>query len=361
MVDTSSSVEIGPDACAAAEMAATQKAPTVSLIIPAYNAQAVLPDCLAAVKQSTCEPLEVLLVNDGSTDETAQIAAGFGVRVLDSSHAQSGPAAARNVAAAVAQADVLMFVDADVVIQPDTIHRVRQHFVEDPTLGAVFGSYDQNPADPGFLSQYKNLQHHFVHHASNPDAETFWAGCGAVRRTCFEAVAGFDSDRFAVPSIEDIDLGYRLRSRGYRIRLDPDIQVCHLKKWTFWPLLKTEVFHRAIPWSSLLLGRQTIEADLNLGISDRVSAVVVWLSLCLIPLCFWDARWLAGPILGLATLIYLNRAFYTFLLRIRGLGFLLKSIPMHALYFGYSSLAFAYAWLRYQLAGVPSPEKEAKP
>ena len=83
-------------------------------------------------------------------------------------------------------------------------------------IGAVFGAYDESPAAPGLVSQAKNLAHAFVHHGSPGNAVTFWAGLGAVRTQVFLAVNGFD-ERFGRPSIEDIDLGYRLTAAGFGI------------------------------------------------------------------------------------------------------------------------------------------------
>ena len=94
------------------------------------------------------------------------------------------------------------------------------------------------------VSQYRNLLHHFVHQEGNPEASTFWAGCGAVRRAAFDAVAGYDEARFRRPSIEDIELGYRLRRAGYRIRLDRDLQCTHLKRWRL-PVVYLDRHHSA--------------------------------------------------------------------------------------------------------------------
>src|SRR5262249_55051857 len=128
----------------------------------------------------------------------------------------AGPASARNAGARRARRDVLVFVDADVVIAPGSLERLARMFDERPSVAAIFGAYDEQPADPGFISQYKNLAHSFVHQASAGKAETFWAGFGAVRRDAFFAVGGFD-ERFTRPSVEDIDLGYRLTRARYEV------------------------------------------------------------------------------------------------------------------------------------------------
>ena len=74
----------------------------------------------------------------------------------------------------------LLFLDADVCIHEDTVSRIRERFQADPSLGAVFGSYDDAPEAPGVVSQFRNLLHCYIHHTSRHRATTFWAGCGAM-------------------------------------------------------------------------------------------------------------------------------------------------------------------------------------
>src|SRR5207244_3699087 len=148
-------------------------------------------------------------------DETSRIAARFGTRVIRRPVSE-GPARARNLGAHAAAGDLLFFVDADVAIGPDAIDQILAAFEDDPGLAAVFGSYDDEPDAPNFLSQYRNLLHHHVHQTSCAAASTFWAGCGAIRRDVFLAAGGFD-ERYRNPSVEDIELGYRLTRDGQRI------------------------------------------------------------------------------------------------------------------------------------------------
>ena len=333
-----------------------RQALSMSVIVPAYNAEDVLPECLGALRVSTCEPLEILVVNDGSTDRTAEIAADYGATVLATARAQSGAGAARNVAARIAAGDVLVFVDADVVVQPDTLARLHQHFADHPEVAAVFGSYDAEPAAANFLSQYKNLQHHYVHQKGSVDAETFWTGCGAIRKDLFLEVGGFEVIKDSRPSIEDVELGYRRGSRGLRIKLDATIQVKHLKRWTLWQFLYTEIFCRAVPWSNLIVSRRRIPRDLNVSLRERLSAAIAWSVVCLLPLSFWHSWMIIMPVAGLVTLICLNREFYGFLLRHRGLWFVVRTLPVHTLDYLYSSLAFAICWLRHMLVSRTSYE-----
>ncbi len=169
-------------------------------------------------------------MDDGSTDNSAEISRQKGATVFQMPR-QSGPAAARNLGAEKARGEILFFVDADVIVRNDTIARVAADFQLNPDIGALFGSYDESPAGRNFLSQYKNLYHHFVHQQSSTTAVTFWAGCGAIRREVFISVGGYNHRRYSKPSIEDIELGYRMRAAGHSIFLDKEIQVKHLKQW----------------------------------------------------------------------------------------------------------------------------------
>ena len=131
-----------------------------------------------------------------------------------------------------ASGDVLVFIDADIEIHPDAFSRIRRAFTADPGLAALFGSYDDSPEAEGVVSVFRNLLHHHVHQSAAGPATTFWGGIGAVRRDAFERVGGFDQERFAEPSVEDIELGMRLTAAGAHILLDPDVQGKHLKRWT---------------------------------------------------------------------------------------------------------------------------------
>jgi len=313
----------------------------ITVIVPAYNSARDLSECLAALRASTVPPAEVLVVDDASTDDTAAVAAAREVRVLRLT-ANAGPAAARNRGAAAARGDVLFFVDADVVVAPDAVARVTRTLEETAGVAAVFGSYDTRPRAPGLVSQFRNLLHHFVHQHGEADASTFWAGCGAVRRTAFEAVGGFDEQptrRF----IEDIELGYRLRGVGFRIRLDHDLQCTHLKRWTLWSMLRTDLVHRAVPWARLIAETRTAPADLNLRGEHRASVALVGVAGVALLLAIGPPSLAAVAVAAILAVAALNRELYRFLRRERGFAFALACFPLHLLHFACSGLGFVYA------------------
>ena len=247
-------------------------------MIPVHNSARTLRKCLEALSRSSFRDYDCIVVDDGSTDDSAEAARELGARVL-STGGRKGPACARNIGAKAAAAPVLFFIDADVCVGPDTLARVQGAFERDPELTALIGSYDDAPESPDFLSQYKNLMHCYVHQRGREQATTFWSGCGAIRRAVFLQSSGFNESQYQRPAIEDIELGYRLFANGHKMILDSGLMVKHLKRWTFWGLIKTDIRDRGIPWTELILRDRNMPNDLNLHISQRVSVALVFLLL----------------------------------------------------------------------------------
>ena len=318
--------------------------PTISVIVPVYHGGEGFKQCLNALCRSDMRPAEIIVVADGNVSSDSETASAVGVHIIVLPE-RGGPARARNEGARAAYGEVLLFVDSDVLAPPGTVGLAAEAFARDPAIAALFGSYDDAPAAPDFLSQYKNLLHHYVHQNGREDAFTFWAGCGAVRRDVFLKLGGFD-ESYQRPSIEDIELGYRLKRAGYRVLLHKTLQVKHLKHWRLRSLLQSDIFDRALPWADLILRYGAAPDDLNLKYSNRFSVVLAWgvaLGLACAP---WKAAALAPAAVMAMGLWILNAPLYGFFFRRRGLGFAVGAALLHWLYYLYSSAAFAAALLR---------------
>jgi GT2 family glycosyltransferase len=303
----------------------------LSVVVPVHNGGEDLRRCLHGLAASARPPDEVIVVDDGSTDDSAADAAALGARVVATPAGPRGPAYARNRGAEAANGDVLVFIDADVVVHADTLGRMEAVLVDEPNVAALFGCYDDNPPARSPASLFKNLLHHYVHQHGEREAGTFWAGCGAVRRAVFLEAGGFDQG-YTRPSIEDIELGVRLRQAGHRIRLCPEIQATHLKRWTLRSLWRTDIFARAIPWTRLILRRGRLSSDL-VG-PARLAA--------------WPAL---GVLLAAAGTAALNADLYAFFLRRGGARFALLAAALHVAYLLYSSLVFAWLLVCHRLRG----------
>jgi glycosyltransferase involved in cell wall biosynthesis len=334
--------------------------PRVSVVMPVYDGGEVFRTCLDSVLRCSPPADEVIVVSDGSTDGTDDAARERGVTLIRLP-GNGGPSRARNAGVAAATGDVMFFVDADVSVPPDAVARVKRHFAEPGAADAVFGCYDDAPAAPQFVSQYRNLLHHYVHLTGSEEAGTFWSGLGAVRRAAFLEAGGFNEGR---RFLEDVELGYRLRAAGRRIRLEKSLQGKHHKRWTAWGMLKTDVLGRALPWTELTWEYGKLPKDLNVRTSARWSAALAGLA----PVLALASIFLPGPwrIAGLAAafvaallLVLTNRGFYGCLRRKRGTLFAAASIPLHWAYFVYAGATFAICSAWFALTRRPRAEPPA--
>jgi GT2 family glycosyltransferase len=257
-----------------------------------------------------------------------------------------GPATARNLGAARATGDLLVFVDSDVEVHLDAFRRIRRAFEADGELAALFGSYDDDPERNGLVSDFRNLLHHHVHQTGAGAATTFWAGLGAIRRDEFLSVGGFDERRFPHASVEDIDLGMRLSRQGRSIVLDPLLQGKHLKRWSLTSMVRTDLLRRGVPWVRLLLeSNDASSGALNLSWRNRASAAS---SLVLVLALVARRPKMAGAACML--LIGLNASFYSLLLSRRGLRQATTGIPLHVLHHLVSVAAVSLAGVAHLLA-----------
>ena len=339
----------------------TGRLPFYSIIMPAHQASGMLPRTLGAIVASDLprDRWELIVVDDSSSDDTASIAARYADTVIRLPGKPHGPAYARNRGFEVSRGDVVMFFDADVVVHPDTVRRFGEVMEANPEAGAVFGSYDTAPPDPGFMSQYRNLMHHYVHQRNGGEVETFWAGAGAVRRQVFDEAGMYDEWHFARPQIEDIEFGSRVRGLDQKILLCPDIQVTHLKRWTFVNVVRTDLRDRGIPWARLLAHRSAVlsTATLNLRWSEKLNTVLVWASLVLLCAAVWFGSWILAGVALLCPLVVLsfNLPMLRFFLRIRGPIFALRVVPVHLMYYFLNGISFGVGVLLQQTIGAPLP------
>jgi glycosyltransferase involved in cell wall biosynthesis len=311
----------------------------LSVIIPVHNGGADFRLCLQALAASTRTPDELIVVDDSSSDASAATARGYGAQVLCLAQGPVGPAAARNYGATAAVGEILVFIDADVTVHTDTLQLIETYLAGQPGVAALFGSYDAAPPKPGLISRYKNLQHYHTHQHGRRESSTFWAGCGAIRRSAFLAVAGF-SEAYARPSIEDIELGVRLCGAGYHIWLCPDVQVAHQKQWTLRSWLRADIRDRAVPWTRLILSGAHLPTDMGFGAKSRVSAIAAWALMTCLVLGLWHPPiwWAASFMIGL--LFTLNYNLYRLFARQEGLGFALGAFWLHTVFYLYSSLVY---------------------
>jgi len=196
-----------------------------STVLPVYNGAETLPECLQALLAQTLpvDQYQVIVVDDGSTDDTAEVARSFGVQVI--SQPNAGPAAARNRGAQAAQGDILLFTDADCIPAPDWVERMAAAFTEPNVVGTkgVYRTRQRELVARFVQAEYEDRYDRMRTLEPIDFVDTYSAG---YRRDVFLAFGGFDTS-FPTASVEDQEFSFRLAEAGHRLVFVPDAQVFH--------------------------------------------------------------------------------------------------------------------------------------
>jgi glycosyltransferase involved in cell wall biosynthesis len=296
--------------------------PFLSVLMPVYDGAETLDAALAALRASRFHDYELIVVDDGSRDQSPAIAQRWKPDVFARHDTNRGHMAARNRGAALARGRVLVSIDADVCVAPDTLERIAAHFA-DPAFECVVGLYEPRQPHGGAVSAYKNA---WIHHsyAESPDRiDWFFTAVGAVRRDVFEREGGF-VDRFRRESGGgDVEFGRRLHAAGVRIHLDKALRVTHLRRFTLASLLRND-YRRAAGWTRLALGsRAGLRTAVRRGVANvrrgfALSAALTFAA-CLVPLLSARAGLLALA-LAFALQLALDRRFLSFACALFGPG-----------------------------------------
>jgi hypothetical protein len=340
--------------------------PYLSVVVPVKNGHNVLPRMLEMLSRSQLprETWELIVVDDGSSDDSVAIASAYADLVIRLPEPSHGPGYARNRGVERARGECVVFLDADVVVRPDTLMRLAETMMTRSDVDAVFGAYCDEPEAAGVVSKYRNLLHHYTHAQEPGEAQTFWAGCGCVRRAVFVDVGMYDEWRFSRPQIEDVELGYRLSAHGHRILLQPEIQVTHLKRWTFRGMLKADFMDRGVPWARLLaeqralLGPAASKAkSLSLRAKEKSNTFLVCLGLLLLTISVRPQNHLLAMLGALCLVIVVVRGLplYAFFFRKRGLVFAICGVVLHMVYYLTAAVSVVWGALLAVVVGEPRP------
>ncbi|GAB3222348.1 hypothetical protein GCM10027447_09170 [Glycomyces halotolerans] len=201
----------------------TDAATTVSVVIPCFDDEDALPLCLEAVKSQTRPPDELIVVDDASTDSSAEVAERFGCQVIRHDR-NRGVSAARNRGIAAASGDLLFFIDSDIVLHPDAIEAAVAAFERDGDLDIVHGVLDPHPLPgSGAVGRYLVGRESHLLHRSVGRARLARFSVAAVRPSVFERFGGFDE---GLRDCEDMEYSARLGG-AVGIAIDAGIRVRH--------------------------------------------------------------------------------------------------------------------------------------
>jgi len=299
----------------------------ISVIVPAYNSESTIKPCLDGIHQSTYKNFELIVVNDGSVDNTALLANQSRCAVIQHER-NRGMMQARFSGARQAKGEILVFIDSDVIIQPDTLEKIAARFTQDVKVDALTGLLSKNNPYKNFFSQYKNLYMNYIFKKLPRKVSFLYGSIFAVRKLLLENID------FGLEYTEDTAMGQALTERGRRIEFIKDLEVTHLKKYDFWSWLRNDFF---IPyeWAQIFMkfkGWKQLGKD-GTGFAHASKEQILSLILAL-PIFLAFALALVDLLslyLGTGFLflwIGLNYQFLNFLRKERGFLFMIKSVTI---------------------------------
>jgi len=254
----------------------------ISIVIPTYNAKRFITPLLESVFRNKIEEMEVVIVDDCSTDDTVVTARKYPVNMIELQK-NGGPAKARNIGVEASKGDIIFFLDSDVIVLDGTIREVQEHFERDPSAKCVIGVCSTEPLNKGFVPTYMAM-FEYIHLIETPGhkVSVFAPRCGAVKKDFFRKIGGYN-ESYKGADVEDFELARRI-NRVDSIILNPKIRVRH-QFANFKQALRI-YFKRTVMWVHLLFKVKKLDNAGPTSPSNGIAAICAFfsiLSLVLIP------------------------------------------------------------------------------
>lgn len=300
--------------------------PLVSVVVPNYNYGPVLERCLRSVQEQTYPAVEIVYVDDCSTDDSPDIARSLGIDVLRTP-VNSGPSAARNLGAAAAKGEILFFLDSDIALDPGAVAAAVRILSADGRIGALSGNFDPVPlVRDSLVKEYRNLfRHYYFLEREGPITGFMPTAMLAIPRRVWEQSGQFSTH---LRQSEGADLGERIAER-YEVRLTDEVRGCHDDDQNLRVALR-KVAHRTWVQIPFFLQRRYAAGVVSSPESGASLAAALTLAAVALPL-FLGPVWALVPALLLAWYLAIDRRMYAFVFKSRSAGFGLVFIGLHLL------------------------------
>ncbi|MBU0480952.1 MAG: glycosyltransferase [Proteobacteria bacterium] len=293
----------------------------ISIVIPVYNAEKQITRLLDSIQQNrVAETIEVIVVDDASKDGTVQSIKNYPVRIFENA-TNSGSACSRNRGVKEARGELVVFFDADVVLQENTLQSLLERAKELSEKDAYIGIYSKNPVEKGFVPEFKALLD-FFHWlpVQSLEVTSFEPRCAILRKKAFLEVGGFD-EKIKGADVEDYEFGYRLLAAGGKIYLDKNIQVDHHFPVKMSTIVKN-FFQRGASWMKLFLERKEFDNAVTTKGAGAACMMAFAGAVLFFPgLFIQEAAFLWG--LSMILYVILAHKFLGFVLREKGVRFML--------------------------------------
>lgn len=258
--------------------------PVVSVIIPIYNGAETITPVMEALYQSSFDNFETVVIHDCSTDNSAEVLAELNQKYpfrLFEFPENRGVSKARNTGAREARGEILLFIDADCIVQPETMERCVAVLRRGDSI-QVGGAYTKKAWDKDFFSNFQSL---YIHHVEtkNEHPDYIATHCMAILKKTYEEFGGFKEDYFIghAASVEDVELSHRLIAAGHQLYRPADIQVQHIFRFNLGKSVRNAV-KKSKYWTMYSLSNRDVTKDsgaasyeLKVNVSTQVANVAL--------------------------------------------------------------------------------------
>ena len=245
----------------------------ISIIIPNYNGGRTINGCLESIFAVQDDGIEVIVVDDRSDDGSRDIIRAYPCRLI-AREQRSGAAAARNAGAAQSRGEVLFFIDADCRLMQDTLPVLRKSLDKYPAGTVIGGTYTPMPADAGFFSRFQSVFINYSETKNSAHPDYIASHAMAVPADTFRLAGGFP-EHF-LPILEDVEFSHRLRRKGVRLVMDPDLQVRHQFDFTLGKSLRNAA-RKTRYWIEYSLTNKDLLSDSGTASIEMKINGIAWL------------------------------------------------------------------------------------
>ncbi len=291
---------------------------SVSIIIPAYNSAKTIFTCLEEALKAIDPQDEIIVVDDASTDDTEKIALNYNCKVKSLSQ-NRGPGFARNFGAGVAQNELLIFLDSDIVLKKETIEKMKQYFSHHPDCHTLTLNLDSTQKTFGFFSDYKNLYMDHMLSSGELEVNYVYGACCATRSR------GFIPWPTTIRMTEDAAWGYRQKKLGLKIHCLKELRVTHLKEYNLISLIRYDFLISSFFARSFLKNNRwnTLYTSEKFGHTLKGQKISIVTIFCILSLSAFSSSWMWA---GGGLWFIANLHFFSFLKKKRNLPFLMGAI-----------------------------------
>jgi len=329
----------------------------VSIIIPNHNAEATIGECLKAAFASNYNDFEVIVVDDFSSDNSLELIKQFPCKFIQLTD-HSGASVARNVGVQHSSGEILFFTDADCLLKEDDLTIAVETFLSAGSNVIVGGTYTTQPVDDTFFSRFQSI---FIHYSESRNTENpdYLATHAMIISTLDFKISGGFAENY-LPILEDVEFSHRMRRKGYRLKLNPMIQVRHIFGYALKESMKN-AFRKSMYWTIYSIKNKDLFKDSGAASTGLKLNTTFWL----INILILNFSIMSGELQFLFVILFttsinltINRGLLSAFYNTGGISFLLRAAAYYVLLYpvavgiGGITGILRYRWLATDMQGA---------